>query len=438
MAGKYTFFLALAVLGNSAALGGGYECMRSMGPQGLELALREYDETNAKFISAANEQEATALSAELERSRAAVDQVAGQRHATISRLFWYTDLEQAKAAAAESGKPILSLRLLGKLTDEYSCANSRYFRTALYANKAISEVLRERFVLHWQSVRPVPRVTIDFGDGRKLERTITGNSAHYVLTADGKPLDVLPGLYGPQEFLAWLERSEQLVQTYTTEQDEQTRASLVKKYHEERLTAIRENWRSDIEQVAPELLELGYGYDLQQVNTDGLVYMDALDVAHRALSKARPELPILVAINENPQKTDRMVTDKLWQRLAELHRRHTHLDDQSIELIGRNSPNPFDAGALSAAKRAVEDPLLRLVSSFEDSLALDTVRNEYLLHREIHNWYARGDATGDVDSLNERVYSELFLTPSSDPWLGLAPPDVYTALDNGGLVSESR
>ena len=29
--------------------------------------------------------------------------------------------------------------------------------------------------------------------------------------------------------------------------------------------------------------------------------------------------------------------------------------------------------------------------------------------------------TTDVDTLNEWVYAELFLTPSSDPWLGLAP-----------------
>ena len=94
--------------------------------------------------------------------------------------------------------------MLGKLTDEYSCANSRFFRTALYSNKDISEFLRTNFVLHWQSVRPVPRVTIDFGDGRKLERTLTGNSAHYVLASDGTPLDVLPGLYSPLAFRQWL------------------------------------------------------------------------------------------------------------------------------------------------------------------------------------------------------------------------------------------
>src|SRR4029453_9263171 len=127
-----------------------------------------------------------------------------------------TDLEQAKAEAARRGRPILSLRMLGKLTDEYSCANSRFFRTSLYSNKEISEFLRVNFVLHWQSVRPVPKVTIDFGDGRKLERTLTGNSAHYVLASDGTPLDVLPGLYSPLAFRQWAWEAANLYSTYKT------------------------------------------------------------------------------------------------------------------------------------------------------------------------------------------------------------------------------
>ncbi len=74
-----------------------------------------------------------------------------------------------------------------------------------------------------------------------------------------------------------------------------------------------------------------------------------------------------------------------------------------------------------------------MVRSFEQSMTLDTVRNEYLLHRRIHEQFADGETTtADVDNLNEWVYAELFLTPSSDPWLGLAPPDVYTALENDG------
>ena len=85
-----------------------------------------------------------------------IDETGGQKYCTASRIFWYTDFQAATRAAQASGKPILSLRMLGKLTDEYSCANSRFFRTTLYANAEISNLLREKFVLHWSSVRPVP------------------------------------------------------------------------------------------------------------------------------------------------------------------------------------------------------------------------------------------------------------------------------------------
>jgi len=61
------------------------------------------------------------------------------------------------------------------------------------------------------------------------------------------------------------------------------------------------------------------------------------------------------------------------------------------------------------------------------------VRNEYLLHRRIHEHFVDNQAQiADVGTLNEWVYANLFLTPSADPWLGLAPPDVYTALENDG------
>jgi hypothetical protein len=58
-----------------------------------------------------------------------------------------------------------------------------------------------------------------------------------------------------------------------------------------------------------------------------------------------------------------------------------------------------------------------------------------LLHRRVHERLAASETgTMDFDALNEWVYAELFLTPSNDPWLGLAPSDVYTALDGDGRV----
>lgn len=115
-------------------------------------------------------------------------------------LHWFTDLDAALAEARRTQKPILSLRLLGRLDEELSCANSRFFRKLLYPDPSIHRVLREQYVLHWQSVRPVPRITIDFGDGCRIVRTLTGNSAHLVLDMHGRIVDALPGLFDPATF----------------------------------------------------------------------------------------------------------------------------------------------------------------------------------------------------------------------------------------------
>ena len=107
----------------------------------------------------------------------------------------------------------------------------------------------------------------------------------------------------------------------------------------------------------------------------------------------------------------------------------------ALSMMRKEFPRAADAGQQAATKQQVEDPVLRVVRTFEESMALDTVRNEYLLHRRVHERLAESETgTMDFDALNEWVYAELFLTPSKDPWLGLAPSDVYTALDGDGRV----
>jgi hypothetical protein len=126
----------------------------------------------------------------------------------IANLDWHTDIRSAIADAKTRARPILSLRLLGRLDEEYSCANSRYFRTLLYPEPTVQRMLKKDFVLHWQSLRPVPKVTIDFGDGRTLIRTITGNSLHAVLRSDGTPVDAVLGLLSADAFVKALERTK--------------------------------------------------------------------------------------------------------------------------------------------------------------------------------------------------------------------------------------
>jgi hypothetical protein len=290
-------------------------------------------------------------------------------------------------------------------------------------------------VLHWQSVRPVPRVTIDFGDGRKLERTLTGNSAHYVLTSHGEPLDVLPGLYAPKAFLGWLTRSQELHNEYLAV-DETQRPETLTRYHDERRRTVYAAWFRDVEKLGGEqvtaveqrindAIELAY-----KMKTESPI---AVAAARMAESKTAAEAPLLRFASFSGPWIEHGMDDGLWNAVAALHRDEVQLDEPSITLIRSEFPRAANAGRISVTKSLQEDPVLRIVRTFEDSMTLDMVRNEYLLHRRVHELFADGEAvTWDLDGLNEWVYAELFLTPSSDPWLGLAPRDVYTALEGDG------
>jgi hypothetical protein len=436
------------------------ESLRAAGPAGLERALASYDKVRGdldqltaesehlhqkgdddnKPAILALEKRIADLNRRIEAMQPAINQIGSQRGCNVSRLYWYTDLNEAKTEAARSGRPILSLRMLGKLTDEYSCANSRFFRTALYSNKDISDFLRTNFVLHWQSVRPVPRVTIDFGDGRKLERTLTGNSAHHVLASDGTPLDVLPGLYSPLAFRQWLweVRDFQLKYDKAIPAD---RAVLLREFHKASLKETLRRWDFDIQRTGDQLAELASTRMNVAIETTRLAGQPAPTagpapkaavVARQAEGKYAAEAPVMRFAKLGGTWMERGMDDDLWQAVANLHREDVKLDDASVAVVRKEFPAAV-AMRVAVSKMRQEDPVLRLVRTFEDSMTLDTVRNEYLLHRRIHERFADENImTVDADTLNEWVYAELFLTPSSDPWLGLAPNDVYTALEKDG------
>jgi hypothetical protein len=464
-------FLAFTQLSVARSPNGGVQRTRTAaeiragGPAALDELFKTYDRNQAKLVELQaemdrlhvdgydkNKESILALEAEtklvdgrIARLREMIDQVGGQRGCAVSRLYWYTDLEAAKAESARRGRPILSLRMLGKLTDEYSCANSRFFRTALYSNKDVSEFMRTNFVLHWQSVRPVPRVTIDFGDGRKLERTLTGNSAHYVLASDGTPLDVLPGLYSPLAFRQWLWTGARFAGKYekATLAD---RGMLLQAFHTHERDGLLRRWDLDIQRLGAakaDLVTTRINGAIESARLAGEAALAALPpkaaaAAKVAVGKSAAEAPMLRFANLGGTWMERGMDEELWQAVANLHREDVKLDEASVAVVRKEFPAAVAMRA-AVSKTAVEDPVLRLVRSFEDSMSLDTVRNEYLLHRKIHERFAARDAiTADVNQLNEWVYADLFLTPSSDPWLGLAPNDVYTALENDGRSEPVR
>jgi len=76
----------------------------------------------------------------------------------------------------------------------------------LFSSDEVSQYITDNFEPAWESVRPVPLVTIDFGNGHKITRTLNGNVATHVCAADGTLLDVLPGVYTAEEYKRQLEQ----------------------------------------------------------------------------------------------------------------------------------------------------------------------------------------------------------------------------------------
>ena len=77
--------------------------------------------------------------------------------------------------------------------------------------------------------------------------------------------------------------------------------------------------------------------------------------------------------------------------------------------------------------------LSSLIANLEKYVSIDTVQNEYLFHTKIYEWL-NSKKVIDLEAFNEKVYAELFLTPKSDKWLGLYSSDIFSAIDNNGVV----
>ena len=399
--------------------------LRVLGPQGIELFLAAHEDDFQKK----SRQEIMTLHHSL-------DLIAGQKDAYYSRLYWYNDLEKAKSAARITKKPILSLRMLGKLTDDLSCANSRLFRTTLYANQSVASHLRENFILHWSAERPVPVVTIDYGDGRVLKRTLTGNSIHYVLTPEGKPIEAIPGLYTPNEFLNRLKEAEALFALVNEKNEADARREIIK-FHQNRRMILAKFAQSkniivgsapfvelpDITAMQPQYLTVGK----RRIETPLLLEIEDLNPAKFKRNAPQPsEKDRGPSLNpwENI-KGENIGGENPWIELAEELNYIMEFDSSSLSLIREKNILKY------ADQAALEIDL----NALKEGTPVETIRNEILLHLQLHDWFVQNDYQEAFSDLNTNVYAELFLTPRSDKWLGLLPADVFSGIDGDGIIS---
>jgi hypothetical protein len=142
-----------------------------------------------------------------------------------------------------------------------------------------------------------------------------------------------------------------------------------------------------------------------------------------AMVKMLTEATILSSINTGLESLGRVTDEATWRKIAARHMSDAQLDARSIGLIQRET-----------RKVLSQEELKNLLTRLQQNVALDTVRNEYLMRLKLYAWMLQDRGRSGLDSFNDKVYSELFLTPASDPWLGLFTADTYMALEDSGVV----
>jgi hypothetical protein len=107
----------------------------------------------------------------------------------------------------------------------------------LFSNDQIAGMIHHYFEPVWESVRPVPVLTLDFGNGNVLTRTLNGNIASYVCTAEGKVLDVLPGIYDATSYTNQLDQMR-LLHGYYRAKPAGERETALREYHRTQADAL--------------------------------------------------------------------------------------------------------------------------------------------------------------------------------------------------------
>jgi hypothetical protein len=186
----------------------------------------------------------------------------------------------------------------------------------LFSRADVALVVNRNFEPVWESVRPVPLVHIDFGNGTVLTRTLHGNIATYVCDAAGRVLDVLPGIYEP---IAYMDRLNQLrlLGMYVNQQPPPKREVCLTDYHRQQRDALSHN------QAPPSLVAMkNAGVSKERIDNDVIVVlMPGSGRQEPAPSKARARArrPAVLTSPEDLASWDLLAEDT---RLNETTRRY--------------------------------------------------------------------------------------------------------------------
>src|SRR5207247_2155732 len=144
----------------------------------------------------------------------------------------------------------------------------------------------------------------------------------------GRPVDAIPGLYGPKAFLHALDLGETMAKVVAP-LEEAGRAAQLATLHEVLGIAADQALAGDLAKVK--------GASGVGAAPSDDASPSATEAAARAVGKSVVEAPILSAVGGKPVDPG-SIDDATWKAIAVLHAEDARLDEGSVELLREKRP----------------------------------------------------------------------------------------------------
>ena len=267
----------------------------------------------------------------------------------------------------------------------------------LLSNVQVQAYLKENAVMAWESVGPVPQVTIDFGNGKTLKRTLGGNTVISVLLPDGRAVDALPGVYTPDDFLAQMRQTGDLLRGFGGAVKAQERPNEIVAWHASRAS-----------------LAGGFGGRVAFTASKSGIESGML----RRLGAA-PQQLTLQSGQGTPSSSAPAVTPVPNPFADAFRRASANLVDVSKQAA---EPEEVRRRFLTDAERAGATPMPDAVELGRRAVEADSRVNVASVRPVVHLYFASREQgrLPEARACRDDLYEQVLHLPVGDPYLGLA------------------
>jgi hypothetical protein len=263
----------------------------------------------------------------------------------------------------------------------------------LLSDTKTQQFLAERTVTAWESVGPVPTVTVDFGNGKTLKRTLGGNTVLQLLLPDGRVLDAFPGVYTPDDFRRELDPLFAMIDAAGGLSALARTRDTLRQYHILRTTAAPQ--RRAITQ--------------SKAAVEGPILPRAARSPGAVLASSRPTPPTSPATGP----VEDLYRNAFVQSAARL------VDVSKIPTTAATARSSYASEGATPEERGIE------------AVRRDSTNNIQVVRPVVHMYFAaQGNMLPTMAECRETMYEKVLHTPLKDPYLGLA--DVLLPGTDGG------